>query len=215
MKLVIDLDETWSYEESISVAIKEAIEAEVGKAVRKLVRAAVDENKSAIIAVANAYARRMVAEAEKAAPLPAAPASQDAIKDDAAVDALAVKMKTKLAQKRAEGYGGWDEEDECDQDHLSDLLRRHVAKGDPVDVANFCAFLSARGEGIARPAQDPASQDAEDAERYRLLRRGQRWSIINGIGDELRADALDAEIDAARARQRRDKRQPWTEMEDE
>lgn len=35
------------------------------------------------------------------------------------------------------------------------------------------------------------------------------------IGDELRADALDAEIDAARARQRRDKRQPWTEMEDE
>lgn len=66
MKLVIDLDETWSYEESISVAIKEAIEAETGKAVRKLVRAAVDENKSAIIAVANAYARRMVAEAEKA-----------------------------------------------------------------------------------------------------------------------------------------------------
>lgn len=66
MKLVIDLDETWSYEESISVAIKEAIEAEIGKEVRKLVRAAVDENKSAIIAVANAYARRMVAEAEKA-----------------------------------------------------------------------------------------------------------------------------------------------------
>lgn len=66
MKLVIDLDETWSYEESISVAIKEAIEAETGKAVRKLVKAAVDENKPAIIAVANAYARRMVAEAEKA-----------------------------------------------------------------------------------------------------------------------------------------------------
>ena len=66
MKLVIDLDETWSYEESISVAIKESIEAEINKEVRKLVRAAVDENKSAIIAVANAYARRMVAEAEKA-----------------------------------------------------------------------------------------------------------------------------------------------------
>lgn len=66
MKLVIDLDDTWSYEESISVAIKEAIEAETGKAVRKLVKAAVDENKSAIIAVANAYAKRMVAEAEKA-----------------------------------------------------------------------------------------------------------------------------------------------------
>lgn len=66
MKLVIDLDETWSYEESISTAIKESIEAEINKEVRKLVKAAVDENKSAIIAVANAYARRMVAEAEKA-----------------------------------------------------------------------------------------------------------------------------------------------------
>lgn len=66
MKLVIDLDETWSYEESISTAIKESIEAEINKEVRKLVKAAVNENKSAIIAVANAYAKRMVAEAEKA-----------------------------------------------------------------------------------------------------------------------------------------------------
>jgi regulator of protease activity HflC (stomatin/prohibitin superfamily) len=66
MKLVIDLDDTCSYEESISAAIKESIEAEIGKEVRKLVRAAVDENKSVIIAVADAYAKRMVAEAEKA-----------------------------------------------------------------------------------------------------------------------------------------------------
>ena len=36
-----------------------------------------------------------------------------------------------------------------------------------------------------------------DAERYRLLRRGQQWSVIDGIGDTLRADALDARIDAA------------------
>lgn len=66
MKLVIDLDETWSYEESISTAIKESIEAEINKEIRKLVRTAVEENKQAIIAVANAYAKRMVAEAEKA-----------------------------------------------------------------------------------------------------------------------------------------------------
>jgi diphthamide biosynthesis methyltransferase len=66
MKLVIDLDDTWSYEESISAAIKESIEAEIGKEVRKLVRTAVEENKQAIIAVANAYAKRVVAEAEKA-----------------------------------------------------------------------------------------------------------------------------------------------------
>lgn len=36
------------------------------------------------------------------------------------------------------------------------------------------------------------------ADRYRLLRRGQHWSVINGIGDTLRADELDAAIDAAR-----------------
>ncbi|WP_330728173.1 hypothetical protein [Burkholderia multivorans] len=38
----------------------------------------------------------------------------------------------------------------------------------------------------------------KDAERYRALRRGQHWSVLNGIGDTLRADELDAAIDAAR-----------------
>ena len=38
----------------------------------------------------------------------------------------------------------------------------------------------------------------KDAERYRLLRRGQHWSVINGIGDTIRAGDLDASIDAAK-----------------
>ena len=36
-----------------------------------------------------------------------------------------------------------------------------------------------------------------DAERYLDVRRGQKWSVIDGIGDTLRADDLDAAIDAA------------------
>lgn len=36
-----------------------------------------------------------------------------------------------------------------------------------------------------------------DAERYSALRRGQKWSVIDGIGDALRGDELDAAIDAA------------------
>jgi hypothetical protein len=36
-----------------------------------------------------------------------------------------------------------------------------------------------------------------DASRYRSIRRGQHWSVINGIGDALRAETLDAAIDAA------------------
>ena len=46
--------------------------------------------------------------------------------------------------------------------------------------------------------REPRLRDLRrDAERYRLLRRGQRWSVINGIGDALRAEELDAAIDAA------------------
>lgn len=80
-----------------------------------------------------------------------ADASADQHPDDAAVDALAEAMKAKLAKQRARGYGGWDTP-ECTQQRLSDMLRGHVDKGDPVDVANFCAFLAARGEGIAQAA---------------------------------------------------------------
>ena len=36
------------------------------------------------------------------------------------------------------------------------------------------------------------------AERYRSLRRGQKWSVIDWKGDALRADDLDAAIDAAK-----------------
>lgn len=35
-----------------------------------------------------------------------------------------------------------------------------------------------------------------DALRYRTLRRGQHWSVVNGIGDVLRAEDLDAAVDA-------------------
>lgn len=53
----------------------------------------------------------------------------------------------------------------------------------------------------AHPAAPAAHGDALDAQRYRELRRGQRWSVVDGIGDTLRGDALDAAIDAARAAQ--------------
>ena len=92
-------------------------------------------------------------------------APKPAHQDDAAVDALAATMKAKLAKQRAKGYSGWDTP-EFTQQRLSDMLREHVDKGDPVDVANFCAFLAARGEGIAQAA--PAAQgDAEMGWRTR------------------------------------------------
>lgn len=68
--------------------------------------------------------------------------------DDAAVDRFAAAMKAKLAGARAKGRSGWDGP-ECDAGTLSRMLREHVDKGDPRDVANFCCFLWNRGERIA------------------------------------------------------------------
>ena len=93
--------------------------------------------------------------------------AESAHPDDIAVDALATAMKFKLAKQRSKGYGGWDTD--CTQQRLSDLLRGHVDKGDPIDVANFCAFLSARGEGIAAAPAD-ALDAAFEAVRKKLCK---------------------------------------------
>jgi len=66
--------------------------------------------------------------------------------DDAAVDRFATAMKHKLAIAREKGRGGWQG---CDPADLSRMLREHVEKGDPRDVANFCMFLWHDGTGIA------------------------------------------------------------------
>ena len=44
-----------------------------------------------------------------------------------------------------------------------------------------------------------ANPEPSDAERYQLVRRGQHWSVIDGIGNVLRGDDLDAAIDSIRA----------------
>lgn len=53
-------------------------------------------------------------------------------------------------------------------------------------------------EGLVRGvfAQAGDAGEPSDGERYRLLRRGQHWSVIDGIGNVLRGDDLDAAADA-------------------
>lgn len=79
-------------------------------------------------------------------------ASRVAHPDETAVDRFAVAMKAKLAEKRAEGRGGWDDPARCTTAHLAELLRGHIDEGDPVDVGNFAMMLWNRGgltnEGI-------------------------------------------------------------------
>ena len=74
------------------------------------------------------------------------PASVDAHPDDLAVDQFATALKAKLADARAKGRGGWHEPGL--QQRLSDMLREHIDKGDPLDVAAFAMFLHQRGEAI-------------------------------------------------------------------
>ena len=81
--------------------------------------------------------------------------------DDAAVDRFAEAMKAKLSKKREDGRGGWQDKDECPQEFLSDLLRGHVEKGDPVDVANFAMMLHQRGEEILPSAREATVRKAD------------------------------------------------------
>lgn len=60
-----------------------------------------------------------------------------------------------------------------------------------------------RAARVLRAQAAPAAPavDARESARYRLLRRGQHWSVIDGKGDVLRGDELDATIDARLAAQ--------------
>ncbi|WP_180937435.1 hypothetical protein [Herbaspirillum seropedicae] len=99
---------------------------------------------------AEQFSRRM----EHIAQLAAAGAWQHP--DDVAVDLFATVMKQKLAQARDKGRVGWEQ---CDPVELSVMLRQHVEKGDPRDVANFCMFLWSLGKPIiAIPAPAVAKE---------------------------------------------------------
>ncbi|HGM6720242.1 TPA: hypothetical protein ACKQC2_001083 [Stenotrophomonas maltophilia] len=86
----------------------------------------------------------------------------DQHQDDRAVDAFAAAMKAKMAEARAKGRGGWEDPAQCTADDLSRMLRDHVDKGDPRDVANFCMMLHQRGDAIA--ARQPVGEHGEGDE---------------------------------------------------
>lgn len=84
--------------------------------------------------------------------------------DDIAVDRFSTAMKDKLAQKRDQGRGGWEDKDDCSNAFLTRLLRDHVEKGDPVDVGNLAMMIHQRGERIAPPSLSDSKAKLSDAE---------------------------------------------------
>lgn len=109
--------------------------------------------------------RRQVLELNMPAPQGEVPAPSDAHPDDVAVDHFAAAMKAKLAEKRTQGRGGWNDPAACSVERLAHMLVEHVSKGDPVDVANFAMMLHMRGAGreVLAAAAAPSDADAKDA----------------------------------------------------
>lgn len=82
---------------------------------------------------------------------------------------------------------------------LRDYLKERIANMTPEQLAAFESARARIQESLAAAPTEakPAQQDAVDAERYRELRRGMYWSVVDAIGDHLRDEALDGDIDAA------------------
>lgn len=78
--------------------------------------------------------------------------------DNETVARFSCALRGKLRDARDKGRKGWQDKALCSQQTLSDMLRDHVDKGDPRDVAAFAMFLWARGENI-----EPALQVQQGA----------------------------------------------------
>ena len=73
----------------------------------------------------------------------------------------------------------------CDESGLLQMVMSHFGAA---DKDKKIAALEAEVERLRK-----------DAERYQQVRRGQKWSVIDGIGATLRGERLDDAIDAAMA----------------
>jgi hypothetical protein len=74
--------------------------------------------------------------------------------DNDLIDRFAVALKAKLAVARARGKGSWESLDWMDECRRQ--LVEHIAKGDPRDVANYCAFLWHHGESTTPAGEEGA-----------------------------------------------------------
>lgn len=96
--------------------------------------------------------------------------------DDIAVDRFAVRMKAKLAAARAKGRGGWNDPAQCSPPILSEMLHGHVAKGDPIDVANFAMMIEHYGASIS-PATVGIFADRVDNEAIARIIDPEEWAL--------------------------------------
>lgn len=105
--------------------------------------------------------------------------------DDAAVRRFAAAMMRKMAVSRKKGRHGWDDETICPTERLQEMLIGHLAKGDPLDVANFCMMLWNRNAPVAAPLPANAKDagpviSSYDIEKVKSLKFQFVESLIHG-----------------------------------
>lgn len=71
--------------------------------------------------------------------------------DAIAISKFAEAMAARMHQAAMKGHFGWDDTEACTAAILQLALREAVAKGDPVDVANYAMMLHTRGERTRMP----------------------------------------------------------------
>ena len=69
-------------------------------------------------------------------------------------------------------------------------------RGEVEDGTGWGGLVASKSEQRAEARRAALEKDAE---RYRKLRRGDLWLVVDGAGDLVHGDALDAALDAAPA----------------
>lgn len=100
-----------------------------------------------------------------------------------ALDKAVTAMAAKLYRKYLEGYRGFEN---CSEEHLNALLHGHLAKGDPIDVANFAAFLHFNGQRVTEPLRIAAAQQQVEQVAFDVA-----WKRMEDLGYDYGEDALE------------------------
>lgn len=65
----------------------------------------------------------------------------DYVADNLGVMRFAQAMQEKMKISRDKGRSGWNDPKQVSELKLQEMLLEHMAKGDVVDIANFCMFI--------------------------------------------------------------------------
>lgn len=111
-----------------------------------------------------------------------------ATNDTAAVVSFAAAMASKLYRAQQLGRAGWDDPTRCTIESLQRALLESVAKGDPVDVANYAMMLFARGAGTAIP--DMVNLLSIE----NLLMRQALWAVLDEVSPGSTPISIDSSL---------------------